>query len=121
MGDRRPSVQPGGRGCSPRKGFLPGFDRKSVWDRPKSFIQLGCSPDQSVRKAGFYCTMLRKNGCKLFYTSKLQIQSKLFKLQEYNHITKGKQAMLRILKCKCMTYNRDGLENPFPLTSLHQC
>ena len=38
-----------------KRGFQTGFISKSVWDRPKSFIQEGCSPDQSVRKAGFYC------------------------------------------------------------------
>ncbi len=31
------------------------FNRKSVWDQTKSFIQVRCSPEQSVRKAGFYC------------------------------------------------------------------
>ena len=31
---------------------------KSIWDRTKSFIQEGCSPNQSVRWAGFYCIFI---------------------------------------------------------------
>ncbi len=32
-----------------KRGLYTVFNRKNVWDRPKSFIQEGCSPDQSVR------------------------------------------------------------------------
>ncbi len=30
-------------------GFCIEFNRKNVWDRPESFIEEGCSPEQSVR------------------------------------------------------------------------
>ncbi len=32
-----------------KRGFYIGFNGQNVWDRPKSFIQVGCSPRQSVR------------------------------------------------------------------------
>ncbi len=38
-----------------KRGFYMRFNRKNAWDRTKLFIQEGCSPEQSVRKAGFYC------------------------------------------------------------------
>ena len=32
-----------------------------MWDRPNSFVQERCSPNQSVRKAGFYCMLKLKH------------------------------------------------------------
>ncbi len=46
--DGRPIGREGGVVRSER-GFYIEFNRENVWDQPELFIEVGCSPEQSVR------------------------------------------------------------------------